>query len=126
MKNFGSILAFFAISATVVSARALPADGSVQARSPYPYTDAAEVYSREPKKGRKGKNAGGATANATTAADPSLTSGVAKKAGGRGKGKNAGAAGNATLAADPALTTGAAGKKGKAKYVTRCTPKRKN
>jgi hypothetical protein len=36
MKNFGSVLAFIALSASVVSARALPAENGVEARAPHP------------------------------------------------------------------------------------------
>lgn len=36
MKNFGSILAFIAVSATFVSGRALPIEKGVEARAPYP------------------------------------------------------------------------------------------
>ena len=36
MKNFGSILAFLALSATVVSGRALPVENGLEARAPYP------------------------------------------------------------------------------------------
>ena len=36
MKNFGSILAFLAVSATVVSGRALPVENGLEARAPYP------------------------------------------------------------------------------------------
>lgn len=68
MKNFGSILAFIAVSFTFVSGLAIPADNRVEARSPYPIgrtpnsfisdlangiPDAAEIFAAlEPKKGK--------------------------------------------------------------------------
>ena len=57
MKNFGSILAFIALSASVVSARVVvvPNEAGVEARSPYPQTDHG-VYVREESK--KGKDSG--------------------------------------------------------------------
>jgi hypothetical protein len=54
MKNFGSILALVALSASVVSARVLPAGDSIQVRSP----DLAEIYAREQKKNKGGAAAG--------------------------------------------------------------------
>jgi hypothetical protein len=65
MKNFGSILAFLAVSATIVSGRALPVEKGVEARAPYPVgktptysirdfanspSEVAEIYAREHKK----------------------------------------------------------------------------
>jgi hypothetical protein len=35
MKNFGSILAFVAVSATLISGRVLPAEKGVVVRAPY-------------------------------------------------------------------------------------------
>jgi hypothetical protein len=96
MKNFGSILTFIAISASVVSARALPASGdSIEARVPYPVVD--EIIARSPKKNK-------AAANATADAAVAATSATAGKKAKGAKGAAA-AAGNAT-AADAA---GAAG-----------------
>lgn len=52
MKNFGSILAFFALSAGVVSARALPEVDSISVRAPY--NDISTLFSRSPKKDKAG------------------------------------------------------------------------
>jgi len=92
MKNFGSILTFIAISAGVVSARALPASGdSIEARVPYPVID--ELIARSPKKNK-------AAANSTADAAVAATSATAGKAKGAKAGKAAaGAAGNATAGA---------------------------
>ncbi len=75
MKNFASILTFIAISASVVSSRALPVPGTaIQARGPYPVGNTSSsivvlrsklmitdegVYARSPK---KNKTEGGAAA----------------------------------------------------------------
>lgn len=69
MKNFASILTFIAISASVVSARALPAAGSLEARFPYSGNDIVE---RSPKKNK-------AAANGTASAATAVTSGAGGK-----------------------------------------------
>lgn len=110
MKNFGSILAFLAISAGAVSARAVPNDNGVEARAPYPYVGSGLLYSREPKRGKKGKSKQGdngddggtsihviafsndlylaASANSTQP-DAALSTGAAKSGKKGKKGKNA-------------------------------------
>lgn len=103
MKNFGSILTFIAISAGVVSGRALPSSGdSIAVRAP---SVPNVIFSREPKKGK-------AAANGTASAAGAVTSATgAKKAG-----KKAGAANATAAAVDSAAvnSTAAAGaKKGK-------------
>jgi len=131
MKNFGSILAFIALTAGVVSARAVPNEDSVQARAPYPYTNVG-LNSREPKKGKdEGNNAVvGAAANAT-APDAALATGAAGKAAKKGKGKKAtgavltnpaagkftslGSSALLTLVAANSTAVGKAAKKGKGK-----------
>lgn len=105
MKNFGSILAFVAISASVVSARVLPAAGSIEVRAPYPVVN--EIFERDPKK--KGKAASTGAATAQTAATSATAKGAKKAAKGA-------AATNGTATADTAAkaaTSATAGKKAK-------------
>lgn len=64
MKNFAQILAFVALSATVVSGRALPdASNALEARTPYQVVN--NVHARSPKKGAA-KASDGVSAAATT------------------------------------------------------------
>jgi len=87
MKNFGSLLTFIAISASVVSARALPASGdSIEARVPYG-VDA--LIARSPKKAKA------AASGAASAAGAASSAAAGKKA----KGDAGAAAANATVAA---------------------------
>lgn len=51
MKNFGSILAFAALSASVASARALPNENGLQARA----ANIAKMFVRAPKINAAGK-----------------------------------------------------------------------
>ena len=89
MKNFGSFLTFLAISASVVSGRALPgSENGLEARVPYPVD--SEFYARSPKKGKKGAAAATGVAGAEAAA---TTGKAAKKA--KGKAAGAGAAAGA-------------------------------
>jgi hypothetical protein len=102
MKNFGSILTFIAISASVVSARALPASGdSIEARVPYPVVD--ELIARSPKKNKAAANgtadAAVAATSATAGKKAKGAKGAAAAAGNATAVDAAGAAGNATGAA---------------------------
>lgn len=60
MKNVGSLLAFAAFSATFVSGRAVHGPNALAAR--VPFSEVAEIYSREPKKNKAAKANGTATA----------------------------------------------------------------
>jgi hypothetical protein len=57
MKNFGSLITFFALSASSVTGLAIPeAQNAVEARAPYdPYPVLSTLEVREPK-GKKAKN----------------------------------------------------------------------
>jgi len=114
MKNFGSILAFIALTAGVVSARAVPNEDSIHVRAPYPYTS-VQLDSREPHhKGKKAK---------VTAREPKKSKDDESNDDNNNDDdnnddddnadeNNSGATANAT-APDAALSTGAAGKAGK-------------
>ncbi|PSS14991.1 hypothetical protein M430DRAFT_255551 [Amorphotheca resinae ATCC 22711] len=101
MKNFTSILALIALSAGVVTSRALPVGDGLVARVPYPI-DTTKLSERIPKKDKE-HNAANSTISAATSLTSS-TSGDKKK--GKGKGAAHSAAQNGTAAADT-------GKKGK-------------
>ncbi|EKD15997.1 uncharacterized protein L3040_003433 [Drepanopeziza brunnea f. sp. 'multigermtubi'] len=96
MKNFTSILTFLVVSASVVSARALPEQESQNAaRTPYSYV--AEITGRSPRKVK-------AFTNGTVTANSPATNGGATM---NGKGHEW----NSTLTASQAATS-ATGKKG--------------
>ncbi|CZT43012.1 uncharacterized protein RSE6_02988 [Rhynchosporium secalis] len=86
MKNFGSILTFVAVSASLVSARVLPdSNKQVEARDLYNYGGFAKeiIAARSPEKAGEaavGKaKVDGAKGNVTEPADPASSSGGAKK-----------------------------------------------
>lgn len=58
MKNLGSILAVLATTFTIISARAVPADQSLDARTALPFLhETADIEVRTPKKTAKAKAA---------------------------------------------------------------------
>ncbi|KAH8809867.1 hypothetical protein F5882DRAFT_98032 [Hyaloscypha sp. PMI_1271] len=103
MKNFGSILTLLAISASLVSGRALPSsEDGLEAREPLAVV--SEVFARSPKKNK-------AAANETATALAASTSATGKK-GKAPKGGKASAS-NSTIAAGSNSTSTATGKKAK-------------